>query len=214
MSIKKQIYENNKILYDGYVENNKYDGYGILYYSNGNINCEGIWENGEIVKTYTKYYEDGKLLYKCYNNIDDDILYDQENNIDNTENNQNSIDNQQIKENNIDNKENNIDDKENNIDDNDSIILENYNTDSYIDLLHENIENMFDDINNNFSRKTICDYECYSSTSEYDDNNINLTEPLLKYNNLNNENRFMKYVKYLCISIRDYICSCLNLKFF
>lgn len=124
---KTKIYKNNKILYDGYIENNKYNGYGILYFENGNINIEGIWKDGEIIKTYTKYYENGRILYKSYQNIDDTIIYDKENKIESNE----MTDSIEIEtEDNIDN---------------------------YVDLLNEDINEMINNINNNDYYSSISD---------------------------------------------------------
>ena len=167
---KTQIYENNKLLYDGYIENNKYNGYGILYYSNGNINIEGIWKDGEIKTTYKKYYEDGKVLYTSYKYLDEDIIY---------ENNKNKME--------------------------ESIEIESDNIDNYVDLLNEDINEMFNDINSN----NICNYDCYSSTSETDEST--LTDSLLN-NDLNkkNNNTFTKSIKYMCERLIDYIYRFLN----
>lgn len=116
---KTKIYENNKLVYDGFIENNKYNGYGVLYFENGNINIEGIWKDGKIIKTYTKYYENGRILYKSYENINDTIIYDKENKIESNE-----------------------------MTDSIEIETEEH-IDNYVDLLNEDIDEMINNINNN-----------------------------------------------------------------
>ena len=63
---------------------------------------------------------------------------------------------------------------------------------------------MFNDINEN-----VCNYDCYSSTTETDESS--LTESLLNNNNNNNNNsRFMKYVKNMCETLVNYIYTFLK----
>ena len=177
MNKKTQIYKNNKLVYDGFIENNKFNGYGKLYYDNGNLNCEAIWKDGEIVKTYKKYYQDGKLLYQSYNHIDDNILYD------------NEIKINDIKDTEFDN----------------SIILETNTTNNYTDLLNEDIDEMFNDLEYNYD----LDEDLFV------DNNIDLEEPLLENNfekKVNNDEMiFLKYIKRFCNFMKEKIYNCFKI---
>jgi hypothetical protein len=85
-----------------------------------------------------------------------------------------------------------------------SIEIESENIDNYVDLLNEDINEMFNDINSN-----ICNYDCYSSTSDTDEST--LTDSLLN-NDLNkkNNNTFTKSIKYMCERFIDYIYRFFN----
>ena len=68
--IKEKYDENGNIICDGDFENRKYNGKGKEFFINGKIKYEGYFKNGgyEMGKLY---YENGNIKYEGYFNYDD-----------------------------------------------------------------------------------------------------------------------------------------------
>ena len=61
IGVWKEYYPNNTIKSKITYENNRPNGYAILYHANGKINEEGLWKNNRWIGDYKFYYENGQV---------------------------------------------------------------------------------------------------------------------------------------------------------
>lgn len=59
-----KIYMNKAVAYDGKMKNDKFNGYGVVYFPNGNVRYKGEFKNDAYDGKGTLYKEDGSIEYE------------------------------------------------------------------------------------------------------------------------------------------------------